>query len=140
MRRHRLLLLRVIVSVAPEYLGSSPPVLCRCVSAVVLLFPVWSSIVVGGAMLLLRFPSSLPAGASAIRVYGKLRYVTRVDYLWENVRRNEVEIPEFVFDHDEDLEYRSMMDYGLESDHARVYGVPPTMDSPVSTYSMRCIS
>ncbi|XP_057762234.1 uncharacterized protein LOC130982296 [Arachis stenosperma] len=73
-------------------------------------------------------------------VYGKLRYVTRVDYLWENVRRNEVEIPEFVFDHDEDLEYRPMMDYGLESDHARVYGVPPTMDSPVSTYSMRCIS
>lgn len=73
-------------------------------------------------------------------VYGKLRYVSRVDFLWEHVRRNEVEIPEFVFDHDEDLEYRPMMDYGLESDHARVYGAAPTMDSPVSTYSMRCIS
>jgi len=51
-----------------------------------------------------------------------------------------VEIPEFVFDHDEDLDYRPMMDYGLESDHARVYGGAPTMDSPVTTYSMRCIS
>ncbi|XP_020217609.1 ganglioside-induced differentiation-associated protein 2 [Cajanus cajan] len=73
-------------------------------------------------------------------LYGKLRYVSRVDYLWESVRRNEVEIPEFVFDHDEDLEYRPMMDYGLESDHARVYGAAPALDSPVTTYSMRCIS
>ncbi|KAL2348663.1 hypothetical protein Fmac_002663 [Flemingia macrophylla] len=73
-------------------------------------------------------------------LYGKVRYVSRVDYLWESVRRNEVQIPEFVFDHDEDLEYRPMMDYGLESDHARVYGAAPALDSPVTTYSMRCIS
>ncbi|KAK7244176.1 hypothetical protein RIF29_38994 [Crotalaria pallida] len=66
-----------------------------------------------------------------------MRYVSKVDFLWENVRRNEVEIPEFVFDRDEDLEYRPMMDYGLESDHARVYGGAPIVDSPVSTYSMR---
>ncbi|GMN28843.1 hypothetical protein TIFTF001_002199 [Ficus carica] len=72
-------------------------------------------------------------------LYGKLRYVSRLDYLWEHVRRNEIEIPEFVFDHDEDLEHRPMMDYGLESDHPRVYG-PPAVDSPVSMYSMRCIS
>ncbi|KAH7519865.1 hypothetical protein FEM48_Zijuj08G0082500 [Ziziphus jujuba var. spinosa] len=72
-------------------------------------------------------------------LYGKLRYVSRVDYLWEHVRRNEVVIPEFVFDHDEDLEHRPMMDYGLESDHPRVYDAP-TLDSPVSMYSMRCIS
>ncbi|XP_022741713.1 ganglioside-induced differentiation-associated protein 2-like [Durio zibethinus] len=73
-------------------------------------------------------------------LYGKLRYVNRVDYLWEHVRRNEIEIPDFVYDHDEDLEYRPMMDYGLESDHPRVYGAP-ALDSPsVSIYSMRCIS
>ncbi|KAJ7953192.1 ganglioside-induced differentiation-associated protein 2-like [Quillaja saponaria] len=72
-------------------------------------------------------------------LYGKLRYVSRVDYLWHHVRRNKVEIPEYVYDHDEDLEYRPMMDYGLESDHARVYDAP-AMDSPVSMYSMRCIS
>lgn len=74
------------------------------------------------------------------RLYGKLRYVSRLDYLWEHVRRNEIEIPEFVIDHDEDLEFRPMMDYGLESDHPRVYGAP-SLDSPaVSMYSMRCIS
>ncbi|KAK9129344.1 hypothetical protein Sjap_009831 [Stephania japonica] len=71
--------------------------------------------------------------------YGKLKYVTRLEFLWDLVRRNEIEIPEFVYDHDEALEYRPMMDYGLESDHPRVYGAP-TMDSPVSMYSMRCIS
>ncbi|KAF2312471.1 hypothetical protein GH714_034792 [Hevea brasiliensis] len=74
-------------------------------------------------------------------LYGKLRYINRIDYLWDHMRRNEVEIPEFVHDHDEDLEYRPMMDYGLESDHPRVYGAgAPTMDSPVCMYSMRCIS
>ncbi|KAJ0096881.1 ganglioside-induced differentiation-associated-protein 2 [Pistacia vera] len=73
-------------------------------------------------------------------LYGKLRYVNRIDYLWEHVRRNEVEIPEFVIDHDEDLEYRPMMDYGLESDHPRVYGAPALDSSAVSMYSMRCIS
>lgn len=73
-------------------------------------------------------------------LYGKLRYVNRVDYLWEHVRRNEIGMPEFVYDHDEDLEYRPMMDYGLESDHARVYGDAPAIDSPVTMYSMRCIS
>ncbi|KAK9285443.1 hypothetical protein L1049_024636 [Liquidambar formosana] len=72
-------------------------------------------------------------------LYGKLRYVSRLDYLWDHVRRNEIEVPDFVYDHDEDLEYRPMMDYGLESDHPRVYGAP-AVDSPLSTYSMRCIS
>ncbi|KAJ9564697.1 hypothetical protein OSB04_000663 [Centaurea solstitialis] len=57
----------------------------------------------------------------------------------DQIRRNAVEIPEFVRDHDEDLEYRPMMDYGLESDHPRVYGAP-AVDSPVAMYSMRCIS
>ncbi|CAK8540064.1 unnamed protein product [Lathyrus sativus] len=73
-------------------------------------------------------------------LYGKLRYVSRIGYLWENVRRNDVMIPEFVYDHDEDLEYRPMMDYGLESDHARVYDSAPALDSPFTSYSMRCIS
>ncbi|GAB2279740.1 hypothetical protein Dimus_014380 [Dionaea muscipula] len=74
-------------------------------------------------------------------LYGKLRYVSRLDYLWgEHVmRRSGVELPDFVYDHDEELEYRPMMDYGLESDHPRVYGAP-SVDSPVAMYSMRCIS
>ncbi|RXH74951.1 hypothetical protein DVH24_029672 [Malus domestica] len=61
------------------------------------------------------------------------------DYLWEHVRRSEIEVPDFVYDHDEDLDHRPMMDYGLESDHPRVYDAP-AVDSPVSMYSMRCIS
>ncbi|XP_004287758.1 PREDICTED: protein GDAP2 homolog [Fragaria vesca subsp. vesca] len=72
-------------------------------------------------------------------VYGKLKYVSRLDYLWEHVRRSEIDVPDFVYDHDEDLEHRPMMDYGLESDHPRVYGAP-AVDSSESMYSMRCIS
>ncbi|KAJ9540893.1 hypothetical protein OSB04_027399 [Centaurea solstitialis] len=72
-------------------------------------------------------------------LYAKLKYVSRLGYLWDHVKRNEIEIPEFVYDHDEDLEYRPMMDYGLESDHPRVYDAP-VVDSSVAMYSMRCIS
>lgn len=72
-------------------------------------------------------------------MYGKLNYVSRLDLLWDHVRRGEVEIPEFARDHDEDLEHRPAMDYGLESDHARVHGAPAA-DSSMSAYSMRCIS
>uniref|UniRef100_A0A2N9HAH2 CRAL-TRIO domain-containing protein n=1 Tax=Fagus sylvatica TaxID=28930 RepID=A0A2N9HAH2_FAGSY len=56
------------------------------------------------------------------RLYGKLKYVNRLDLLWEHVRRKEIEIPEFVNDHDEDLEYRLMMDYGLETWRAITQG------------------
>lgn len=65
--------------------------------------------------------------------------MNRLEFLWEHVRRNEIEMPEFVYDHDQELEYRPMLDYGLESDHPRVPGAP-SVDSPVSMYSMRCIA
>lgn len=73
------------------------------------------------------------------RLYKKLKYVSRLEFLWDHVRRNEMEIPEFVYEHDRELEYRPMMDYGLESDHLRVYGEPSSM-GPLSLYSMRCIA
>ncbi|XVF35889.1 hypothetical protein REPUB_Repub19eG0010100 [Reevesia pubescens] len=72
-------------------------------------------------------------------LYGKLKYVSRLMFLWEHVRRMEMEIPEFVYDHDEELDYRPMMDYGLESDHPRVYSAPPSVDL-ISMYSMRSIA
>ncbi|KAL5706370.1 hypothetical protein ACHQM5_024547 [Ranunculus cassubicifolius] len=72
-------------------------------------------------------------------LYGKLKYVNRLEFLYDHVRRNEIEIPDFVRDHDEELEYRPMMDYGLESDHPRVCETP-VVDSSVLSYSMRCIS
>ncbi|KAM1133065.1 hypothetical protein ACFX15_041636 [Malus domestica] len=82
-------------------------------------------------------------------LYKKLKYVQRLEFLWNQVRRNEVEIPEFVHDYDEELEYRPIMDYGLESDHPRVYEASSfassttssMLDWPgVSMYSMRCIA
>ncbi|MBA0606915.1 hypothetical protein Godav_019312 [Gossypium davidsonii] len=72
-------------------------------------------------------------------LYSKLKYVSRLEFLWDHVRRLEMKIPDFVHDHDEELEYHPMMDYGLESDHPRVYTEPPSMD-PISMYSMRCIA
>ncbi|KAB2628299.1 hypothetical protein D8674_033094 [Pyrus ussuriensis x Pyrus communis] len=83
------------------------------------------------------------------RLHKKLKYVQRLEFLWNQVRRNEVEVPEFVYDYDEELEYPPIMDYGLESDHPRVYEAScfassttsSTLDWPaVSMYSMRCIA
>lgn len=73
------------------------------------------------------------------RLYGKMRYISRTEFLWEHIRKGEIEIPEFVYDHDEELEYRSLMDYGLESDHQRGFDAP-AMDTSSSMYSLRCIS
>ncbi|KAI3798976.1 hypothetical protein L1987_34264 [Smallanthus sonchifolius] len=79
------------------------------------------------------------AQPTSLRLYGKLKYVRRLDYLREHVMRNKMEVLEFVCEHDEDLEYQPMMDYGMESDHPMVYGAPAG-DSSVGMYSTRCIS
>lgn len=50
-----------------------------------------------------------------------------------------MEIPEFVRDHDEEVEYRPITDFGLESDHARLCTAPSVVD-PIPMYSMRCIA
>ncbi|KAL3505450.1 hypothetical protein ACH5RR_035291 [Cinchona calisaya] len=81
-------------------------------------------------------------------LYGKLKYLNRLDFLWNNVRRKEIEIPEFVYNYDEEMECRSMMtmNYGLESDHPRArprvfYNTtPPSVDDALPFYSMRCIA
>ncbi|KAG8378014.1 hypothetical protein BUALT_Bualt08G0094000 [Buddleja alternifolia] len=70
-------------------------------------------------------------------LYYKVRYVNRLEFLWDNVRRKETEMPEFVYEFDEEMEYRPRMDYGLESDHPRIVYEAP---SSVSTYSTRCIA
>ncbi|XXG59911.1 hypothetical protein AAC387_Pa04g1913 [Persea americana] len=48
--------------------------------------------------------------------YEKLRFINRLEFLWEHVRRGEVEIPEFVYHHDEDLVRLSLIDQGLQRD------------------------
>lgn len=56
------------------------------------------------------------------RIYWKLNYVTRLEFLWEHVKRKEIEMPEFVYEFEEELDdYRPMTDYGMEGDHPRVY-------------------
>lgn len=65
--------------------------------------------------------------------------MNRLEFLWDHVRRNEIEVPEFVYEHDEEMEYRPMVDYGLESDYPNVYRAP-FVDSAFSMYSMRCIA
>ncbi|KAI0500897.1 hypothetical protein KFK09_019115 [Dendrobium nobile] len=73
-------------------------------------------------------------------LYGKLRYVSRLEFLGEYMRKSDIDVPEFVHDHDEELERRPLMDYGLESGrHHRDYD-SPAMDSAASMYSLRCIS
>ncbi|KAL8514871.1 hypothetical protein ACS0TY_013816 [Phlomoides rotata] len=74
-------------------------------------------------------------------LYGKVKYVNRLEFLWEHIKRKGIEIPEFVHDFDEELEGRpTTMDYGLESDHPGIVHGAPIFDSTVSTYSMRCIA
>lgn len=74
-------------------------------------------------------------------LYQKFNFMNRLHLLWREVRRHEIEIPEFVYDHDEELElqhHRSMVDYGIESDQPRnaTYFVE---ESAIAVYSMRCI-
>lgn len=65
--------------------------------------------------------------------------MNRLEFLWDHVKRSEIEVPEFVYEHDEEMECRPMVDYGLESDHPKVY-CGPSVDSAFSMYSMRCIA
>ncbi|CAN6463871.1 unnamed protein product [Victoria cruziana] len=72
-------------------------------------------------------------------LYDKFKYMNRLEFLWEHMRKNEIKIPEFVYDHDEDLERRPLMDYGLETDHHGFHDAG-AMDSTASMQSLRCIS
>lgn len=81
------------------------------------------------------------------RLYSKVKYVSRLEFLWGHIKRKEIEIPEFVSDHDEGLDSyhhpRPFTDYGLEGDHPRglIYAAAAApMAFPVSTFSMRCIA
>lgn len=58
------------------------------------------------------------------------------------MRRKEVDVPEFVYDEDEEMERRwpCMMDFGPESDHPRLYHSPAFFDNAVPLYSTRCIA
>ncbi|EPS74179.1 hypothetical protein M569_00575, partial [Genlisea aurea] len=57
-------------------------------------------------------------------LYWKIKYVSRLQYLWEDIKKGEMEIPEFVKKHDDILEHRPLTDYGIEPDHFRVTDIP----------------
>ncbi|XP_058204525.1 uncharacterized protein LOC131318631 [Rhododendron vialii] len=62
-------------------------------------------------------------------LYWKIKYVSRLQYLWEDIRKGEIEIPEFVQNHDDILEDRPLTDYGIEPDPFHL------TEMPTSAYS-----
>ncbi|CAN1173395.1 Ganglioside-induced differentiation-associated protein 2 [Linum perenne] len=56
-------------------------------------------------------------------LYWKIKYVSRLQYLWADIKKGEVEIPEFVQTHDDVLEHRPLTDYGIEPDPFHLSGV-----------------
>ncbi|KZV33178.1 hypothetical protein F511_18194 [Dorcoceras hygrometricum] len=75
--------------------------------------------------------------------YSKMRYVNTLNLLRNSVRWDQLEMPEFVYDYDEEKEEECCpkMDFGLESDHPRLATYrAPSLDWTVSTYSTRSIA
>lgn len=50
------------------------------------------------------------------RFYSKVVYINRLEFLSSHVKKGQVDIPEFVIEHDKKLEARPLMDYGFEVD------------------------
>ncbi|KAK1388597.1 CRAL-TRIO lipid binding domain containing protein [Heracleum sosnowskyi] len=80
-------------------------------------------------------------------LYAKVNYMSRLQFLWKHVRRNEIDIPDFVYNHDKELDSCGQRrlpsaDYSLEIHNPRkqVYSVAAYLESPVSTFSMRRIA
>lgn len=59
-------------------------------------------------------------------LYWKIKYVSRLQYLWEDIKKGEIEIPEFVQNHDNILENRPLTDYGIEPDPFHLSEMPMT--------------
>lgn len=59
-------------------------------------------------------------------LYWKIKYVNRLQYLWDDIKKGEVEIPEFVKSHDDILEHRPLTDYGIEPDPFNLTAMPST--------------
>ncbi|KAM3280694.1 protein GDAP2 [Capsicum chacoense] len=59
-------------------------------------------------------------------LYWKIKYVSRLQYLWDDIKKGELEIPEFVQKHDDILEHRPLTDYGIEPDPFHLSQMPPT--------------
>uniref|UniRef100_A0A1D1YCR0 Ganglioside-induced differentiation-associated protein 2 n=1 Tax=Anthurium amnicola TaxID=1678845 RepID=A0A1D1YCR0_9ARAE len=69
-------------------------------------------------------------------LYWKIKYVSRLQYLWDDIKKGQVEIPEFVKSHDDILERRPLTDYGIEPDPLHLTEVP-AMEYPFGRYEER---
>lgn len=73
---------------------------------------------------------------------GKIKYLNRLEFLWDKVRRG-MEVPEFVQEYDDDtMESRPIVDYGMEGDHPRMLCTAAYIPDScaLTTYSTRCIA
>ncbi|CAA7388561.1 unnamed protein product [Spirodela intermedia] len=69
-------------------------------------------------------------------LYWKIKYISRLQYLWEDIKKGEVDIPEFVKIHDDILEHRPLTDYGIEPDPLHLTQVP-AMEYPFGRFEDR---
>eukprot|EP00897_Mesotaenium_endlicherianum_P010394 jgi/Mesen1/9383/ME000610S08687 len=58
-------------------------------------------------------------------LYSKITFVSRVEFLWDYIRKTQLDIPEFVQTHDNELEHRPLMDYGIDVDPITAAQVSP---------------
>ncbi|CAN8259871.1 unnamed protein product [Cochlearia groenlandica] len=72
-------------------------------------------------------------------LYWKIKYVSRLQYLWDEIKKGEVEIPDFVNNHDNVLEHRPLTDYGIEPDPFQLAEVQSSSFS-LNRYENRWIS
>lgn len=70
-------------------------------------------------------------------LYWKIKYVSRLQYLWDDIKKGEVEIPEFVRNHDDVLEHRPLTDYGIEPDPFHLSGMPSSTAYSFGKYEDR---
>ena len=45
-----------------------------------------------------------------------MTFVSRVEFMWDYMKKDQLDIPEVVAEHDTELESRPLMDYGIEVD------------------------
>jgi hypothetical protein len=76
----------------------------------------------------------------ARRLYEKLRYMSRLEYVWAHMDKGQLEVPGCVREHDEELERRPLMDYGIEATESRCVYDAASMDTSASLHSLRCVS
>lgn len=50
--------------------------------------------------------------------------VSRVEFLWDYMKKDQVDIPDFVLEHDKELEEKPLMDYGLVAEPLRPEDLP----------------